>query len=239
LSRDGFAVVSTPYGNCILKVVVTETLRRGSIFVPIHWSDLNASSARVGDLVTPAADPFSGQPEAKATPAAVVPAPFAWRGFVMSRRPLTLPTGTWWARVAVPDAAGATFASNAGLMTWHDLAPQLFPDAVLTEYVDRRRGVYRVAAFIDDKLEAALFVGPCDAPPQWGDLKTIAAKPGIADTGPVVCACFGVGMDAIRHALVSRKAASAEEIGVALRAGTKCGSCLPELRSMVLAEQCP
>jgi assimilatory nitrate reductase catalytic subunit len=46
-------------------------------------------------------------------------------------------------------------------------------------------------------------------------------------------------MDAIRDALVSRKVASAEEIGVALRAGTKCGSCLPELRSMVLAEQCP
>ena len=52
-------------------------------------------------------------------------------------------------------------------------------------------------------------------------------------SGPVVCACFGVGLDAIRDALTSRKAASADEIGMALRAGTKCGTCLPELRSMV------
>ena len=47
--------------------------RRGSLFAPIHWSDETASSARIGDLVTPANDPYSGQPEAKATPAAIAP----------------------------------------------------------------------------------------------------------------------------------------------------------------------
>ena len=118
-------------------------------------------------------------------------------------------------------------------MDWHGRAPELFPDAVLTEYVDRKRGIYRVAAFVDERLEGALFIGPAAAPPQWSDLGAIAGKSGIADSGSVVCACFGVGIDAIREALSSRRAASAEEIGVALRAGTKCGSCLPELRSMV------
>jgi len=44
---------------------------------------------------------------------------------------------------------------------------------------------------------------------------------------------FGVGVAAIHEALTSRKAANLEEIGVALRAGTKCGTCLPELRSIV------
>ena len=233
LRHNGFANVSTAHGSCILKVVVTAAQRRDSIFAPIHWSGLNASSARIGDLVSPATDPFSGQPEAKATPAAIAPVDLAWRGFALSRRPLALPSGTWWARVAIPDASGCTFASNENLMSWHDLAPQLFPDAVLTEYVDRRRGIYRVAAFIEDRLDGALFVGSSDAPPQWSDLGAVAGKPGIAFSGPVVCACFGVGIDAIREALTSRKAASAEEIGLALRAGTKCGSCLPELRSMV------
>ena len=170
LRHDGFAKVSTAYGSCILKVVVSDAQRRGSVFAPIHWSDLNASSARIGDLVTPATDPFSGQPEFKATPTAIAPVDFAWRGFALSRRPLALPSGTWWARVAVPDASGCTFATNQDLMTWHDLAPRLFPDAVLTEYVDRRRGIYRVAAFIDERLDGALFAGPADAPPQWSDL---------------------------------------------------------------------
>jgi assimilatory nitrate reductase catalytic subunit len=231
LRHNGFAWVSTTHGSCILKVAVTDTQQRGSIFAPIHWSDLTASSARIGDMVTPRTDPHSGQPEAKATPAAIAPVEFDRRGFALSRRPLALPTGTWWARMTIADAHGCHFASNEDLMSWHDLAPRLFPDAVLTEYVDRRRGIYRVAAFVDERLVGALFVGPTDAPPQWSDLRAMA--PGVADSGAVVCACFGVGIESIREALASRKAASAEEIGLALRAGTKCGSCLPELRSMV------
>ena len=127
LSADGFAAVQTAHGSCILKVVISAGQQAGSIFVPIHWSDLNASSARVGDLVGPATDPFSGQPEAKATPAAIAPVEFAWSGFAVSRQPLALPDGTWWARMAFPDASGCRFASNHGPLDWHDLAPNLFP----------------------------------------------------------------------------------------------------------------
>ena len=54
-----------------LKVVVSERQQRGMLFAPIHWSDENASAARVGALVAPVTDPYSGQPETKATPAAI------------------------------------------------------------------------------------------------------------------------------------------------------------------------
>ena len=43
---------------------------------------------------------------------------------------------------------------------------------------------------------------------------------GIPDPGPLVCACFGVGLNVIRAALASGRAASVEQIGVALRAAT-------------------
>jgi assimilatory nitrate reductase catalytic subunit len=55
------------------------------------------------------------------------------------------------------------------------------------------------------------------------------------ETGPLVCTCFGVGLTAIRNALTSRAAASVEDIGRALKAGTNCGSCLPELRKILKA----
>ena len=64
LADGGFARVRTPYGACVLKVALSEGQRRGSLFVPIHWSDETAASARIGELVAPACDPFSGQPEA-------------------------------------------------------------------------------------------------------------------------------------------------------------------------------
>ena len=146
LANNGFARVRSQHGACTLKVVTSASQQRGSIFAPIHWSDTNASSARVGDLVSPQTDPFSGQPEAKATPVAVAPVAFAYRGFALGREPLTLPNGTWWARVALPGAAGILFATNDAPMAWHDRAPNLFPQAVLTEYVDRQKGLYRAAA---------------------------------------------------------------------------------------------
>jgi assimilatory nitrate reductase catalytic subunit len=52
-------------------------------------------------------------------------------------------------------------------------------------------------------------------------------------TGPVICACFGVGLHTLHHAIVNREITTVAEIGAALRAGTNCGSCIPELRAML------
>jgi assimilatory nitrate reductase catalytic subunit len=233
LTNNGFVRVRSQHGACILRVVTLTSQQRGSVFAPIHWSDASASSARVGDLVSPQTDPFSGQAEAKATPVSVAPVSFAYRGLAVTRAPLALPEGTWWARVALPGAAGVLFASNDAPMVWRDRASELFPQAVLTEYIDRARGLYRAAAFVEGGLEGGLFVGPAEAPPQWGNLRKIIGGPGIAESGPVACACFGVSLAAIHEALASRKVTSVEEISRLLRAGNKCGTCLPELGSIV------
>jgi assimilatory nitrate reductase catalytic subunit len=192
--------------------------------------------ARVGDLVAPQTDAFSGQPEAKATPVAVAPVTFAYYGFVLAREAVGWPDDTWWARFPVPGATGYLFASDVKPAAWHEFAPGLFPDAVLTEYFDRRRDIYRAAAFADGRVEGALFVAPADLAPQWGDLRNMIGGAPIAGSEPMICACFGVGLAAIRDALVSRQAASVEALGLALRAGTKCGTCLPEIRSIVREE---
>jgi assimilatory nitrate reductase catalytic subunit len=48
---------------------------------------------------------------------------------------------------------------------------------------------------------------------------------------------LGVVHTPIRAALASRAAGSVEEIGKALRAGTNCGSCLPELKRIIADER--
>ncbi len=233
LAHGGFARLTSRHGSCILKVVTSAGQQQGSIFAPIHWSNSNASSACIGDLVAPQTDPFSGQPEAKATPVSIEPAGFAYRGFALAREPFAFPEGTWWTQVALPGTTGFLFASNDTPDGWRSLAPSLFPEAALTEFVDRKRGLYRAAAFVDGRLEGAVFLGPADAPPQWGDLRQMVGGPGIAESGQVVCACFGVGVAAIAEAVASGNAASVEDIAKALRAGNKCGTCLPEIRSIV------
>jgi NAD(P)H-nitrite reductase large subunit len=51
--------------------------------------------------------------------------------------------------------------------------------------------------------------------------------------GPIVCACFSVGLATIRAAIEAGAATNVEDIGKALRAGTNCGSCLPELKRIL------
>ena len=53
------------------------------------------------------------------------------------------------------------------------------------------------------------------------------------DRGPIVCACFDVGLNTIAEAIASGRATSVAEIGAALRAGTNCGSCRPELAALL------
>jgi assimilatory nitrate reductase catalytic subunit len=53
------------------------------------------------------------------------------------------------------------------------------------------------------------------------------------DEGPTVCACFGVGRSRICKALESGTVTSADDVGRMLKAGTNCGSCLPEIRRLV------
>ena len=250
LRHGGFARLRSRYGSCVLKVVVTDGQRRGSLFAPIHWSDVTASSARVGELVAPATDPYSGQPEAKATPVAIEPVAFAYRGFALARTPLALPAETWWTRVTVANSAGLLLASNDEPANWRARVAALFGAAELAKYLDEPRGIYRAAAFDEGRLVGCLFIGKAEAPPQWDSVKALfesetlgemqrravlsgKSTDGVVDPGPVICACFGVGLNVIHAALASGTAASVDDIGRALRAGTNCGSCLPELKRIV------
>jgi assimilatory nitrate reductase catalytic subunit len=58
---------------------------------------------------------------------------------------------------------------------------------------------------------------------------------GLAESGPLVCTCFGIGLTQILDALAASAAGSVDDIGRALKAGTNCGSCLPELKRIVNA----
>ena len=264
IEDGGFARLSTEYGDCVLRAVVTERQQRGMLFAPIHWSAENASSARVGSLVAPLTDPFSGQPENKATPAAMSPVAFDQHGFIFSRKPLTLPPSSWWARVAVTGGYGYLLATDNDMTGWKawfaaqggegdldavHLARGDAHSSDIAEYEDAAHGVYRAAAFAGERVDVCLFLGPSSVAFDWQAVKDLFALDtldndqrgillsgrsanGVADTGPVVCACFGVGKNTICDAIAAG-ARSAAEIGAKLKAGTNCGSCIPELKRLI------
>ncbi|WP_072393245.1 nitrate reductase [Hyphomicrobium sp. CS1GBMeth3] len=254
---DGvFARVSTLHGSAILRVTITAAQRRGEIFAPIHWNGETASDARIGALVQAACDPISGQPELKATEATLAPVEFAVHGFFLSRNRVTMPDHIWWARSAVEGGFGYRIAAPAGTMHWANLARELLgADESYAELLDEGQGRYRAAIIRGDGLESCVFLAKSPhALPGWEWLKQQLASPTLtdaarrallagrapeagSDNGPIVCACFGVGRNAICRAISDQHATSLEAIGRALKAGTNCGSCIPELRRIIAETQ--
>ena len=123
-------------------------------------------------------------------------------------------------------------------------------DAEQVIYADPRRGVFRYASLADGRLAAVLFLGRSEAGLPERDVLAallgqtvepraraglVAAQPtgAVAERGRLVCACFGIGLRALHDAIRSRRLTSAAEIGACLRAGTNCGSCLPELAEIL------
>ena len=251
LVKDGFVRVSTAHGSAVLRVDISDAQVPGRIFVPIHWNDETAGRARVGALVHPFTDPHSGQPDSKAVPAALAPVSFAAHGFVLLRRRRPLPGDTVFAWNAIEGGFAARFATNAPFAALCEALASQSLGAEMATFKDPARGIFRAALILHARLDAVLFFGQeGDVPPWTGlaeawrsdRLDTTARRFLLSgrivnasfDASPTICACFGVTSRAIEQAIADG-ACSTEAIGARLKAGSNCGSCLPELKRMITA----
>ncbi|MCB1337250.1 MAG: molybdopterin-dependent oxidoreductase [Maritimibacter sp.] len=239
--------VASDHGRAILRARVTDAVREGEVFAPMHWTGETAPSGRIDALVAPATDPVSGQPESKAAAVSVAPFAAGWYGFAVSREAPRL-VADYWALARTERGYRAELAGLAAPEDWEAQARALFglPEAEAQLFADPARGLYRIALFEAGRLSAALFVSREPAALMRDYLATLPgeAAPGVLsaraptdrpDPGPVVCSCFGVGVNTIVAAIESLGLASVEAIGAALQAGTNCGSCRAELAAILSA----
>ncbi|MFM2288945.1 MAG: Nitrate reductase [Pseudomonadota bacterium] len=246
--------VATRWGRLVARLRTSGEVRRGSVFVPIHWSGQNSSDARVGALVNPAVDPVSGEPEFKHTPARVEPFVVAWHGFAISRRPLDVSAFTWWTHVQGDGSHRYELAGRSVPGDWSARARALLgaPHDVhdWSDLHDAGSGVYRGTWVEGGALQACLFIAArADALParEWlgrlcagaplGSLERsclLMGRPAdpSADVGPAVCSCFNVGRNTILQA-IDAGCQDPKSIGARIKAGTNCGSCVPELRRLI------
>jgi assimilatory nitrate reductase catalytic subunit len=155
LVDGGLATVATPQGESIYRVAFHDGQRRGELFVPIHWTDRQCTGGRTGLLPRPLADPHSGQPGFKATPARIAPVAVAWRGFLVTHASAPpLPGVKWATRITVP---GGTLIELAGAGE-PPAFDALLPAGERIEADDVARGSHRVAVLGDGRLAAGLFI---------------------------------------------------------------------------------
>jgi assimilatory nitrate reductase catalytic subunit len=243
LADRDLARVSTPQGESLFRVAISQGQRPGEIFTPIHWTDRTSSGGRAGLLPRPLVDPHSGQPGFKSTPARIDRQPVEWTGFLILRgqEPAGVPC-LWWTRIAVPGGALYELAGNGDPARLESRLPA----GQRVEAIDDARGSRRVANIRDGKLAAVLFVTRSGGLPSrdWlveqlaadhVDAMVLAAR-GVgahADKGPTICACFDVGLNQIIAAIRRQNLVDVPAIGQAIGAGTNCGSCRPALAAIL------
>ncbi len=181
VAHGSFARVITDHGQCTLRVVVSDRQQRGMLFAPIHWSDVTAFSARVGALVAPITDPYSGaarkQGDARIDRAV--------RICVSRFCAVTHAAGIARAcLVGARDCCGRLRLSarrqcRSGAMAV--LAEIQIGVADVAEYRDFGGGVYRAAAFAEDRIDTCLFMGPAGDAGDWNVVKSLFAAGVLSD----------------------------------------------------------
>jgi assimilatory nitrate reductase catalytic subunit len=245
------ALVRTQYGSTILRALISPRQRRGSVFVPMHWTDRFTGNGRINVMTSPLTDPVSGQPGLKSEPVAIKPFVARWYGYAVSAaQPEPVDVG-YWAIAKAEQGYRIELAGDEPVADWQDFAAKLLGASEGAEWAvfhDARAGQVRLAAFEGETLIGALFVGSepvalsrsfvVDALSEdhagSNRLKLLAGRGGAdrPDPGSIVCACFSVGINQIVAAMHGG-ATSVDAIGEALKAGSNCGSCRSEIRRIV------
>ncbi|WP_347985829.1 molybdopterin-dependent oxidoreductase [Methylomonas sp. AM2-LC] len=254
LIANSLAKIETAWGSMLARVTITDQQQSGQLFVPMHWTAQYASQGRMGSLVNPVVDPISKQAESKHTPVRISPYTPDWYAFILSRHALKLDNIEYWIKNKADHYYRYELASAALSQSWPDWISQHLPNSHQTandvmEYADSGLQQYRAAYLHENELDTVIFIDGTNTLPERAWLGSLFAKnqldtsersallsgkppQGKPDCGAIICACFNVGETTIRNAIASQSLKTVQEVGRCLKAGTNCGSCLPEIKAL-------
>jgi assimilatory nitrate reductase catalytic subunit len=249
--NDGSLVqIKSRLGQWIGRAKIDQSQQIGNVFVPIHWNAQNSSCAKIDALIIPSTDPISGQPEFKHTPVRITPYRPAWQGFILSKHPLALPDKhiDYWVKILSDNCWRYELAGETRPDKWADWIHQHFGENLeWLEYQDRATGRYRCANIAEGRLNICVFIGQDEHLPTRHDIITLFTRDSLSPTerlglltghtdeqrDSTICACFNVGRNELLKGIYEQKLSTTAQIGEKLKAGTNCGSCIPELKGLI------
>ena len=126
------------------------------------------------------------------------------------------------------------------------------PNAKLLDLSDPKSGIFRFASIINGRLAACLLISRGTRWPHpdrdtiwpllgnlWDEpmIETLTRTIDLDAAAPPpdrkVCSCFSVGRRSIEKVIAADRLTTSLQVGKALRAGTNCGSCLPEIEEIL------
>jgi assimilatory nitrate reductase catalytic subunit len=238
--------ISGPAGKSLSRALITNAVKPGSIFQPMHWNGSFAIASLANAASAAQVDPVSGQPALKSASVGVQRFAAAWYGFGISMQHFT-PTADYCAwrpihRGMAFECAGEKVPVDWGIYLYQALAA----GGEVTSLQSHDSKSFRCAVVKDGRLVFAFAASaaPVEVSRDWmqsrlgqqvNTLEVLAGRPQAAsdDQGPALCACNAVGVKAIGRFIQSYPGANLEAVCAGTRAGTGCGSCRIEIKKMI------
>lgn len=259
LKEGQLVKVRSKWGQMMAPVSINQNSKIGDIFVPMHWTAQLSRTGRINPVVNPEVDAFSKQPESKHTPVQVCVFKTSWFGFILSRREITWPNSDYLVSAQGSQHTRLELASGQELenpiqemSAWlgcEDIVEMEQQGLEVLSFEDSGAGLFRLALINKQgQLEAVAMIAPDAQLPERTWLASLFLKDKLddracrallsgnapigEDIGRIVCACFSVGEKTI-EAAVKTGCHSVSSVGEKLKAGTNCGSCVPEIKDII------
>lgn len=252
IDTGDLVALSSEWGSALVRAQRSEQMVPGQIFMPIHWTGISASEARVCTMISPDVDALSGQPEFKATPVSMERWTLSSEALLLSQHQIDTNNLDYWIRQTV----------EGGFL--YRLASQQPPEVLETQlkalcssdtsvrelhFGNSCKGDYRLARIDkNNKLDHCFVISSTlkNSDFEWlqgllgGPLNRVAESSiltGVAEgtlaTGKIVCACKQVGEKTLCNAIKENRIGSVSNLSELTTAGTGCGTCVSELQRMI------
>ena len=250
-------------GEILLPVQADETLCTGQAFVPMHWGDRFLKGLGINRLTLPAFDPISKQPELKHAGIEVEKVDLPWQyfalveGSVQQRFEALRPLFDEFAfasfaltgrdRPALVIRAACHAAPEASVLAELDAMLNLNEGPVLV-YQDPQRAIGKRVRIEESRIVALSLSGETAArdwlKQLWQDgtadqalrrwlLAPLSAPPGgQVRAAKTLCNCMNVSEDAICAGIA--RGLDLDGLKRELGCGTSCGSCVPEIKRLLV-----
>ena len=251
LKDNDIAQISSLAGSAIMRVLVSNSVKPGDLFAPIHWSGSNSYGGKISTLGQGITDPISGQPEMKSTPVNLKRYQANSQALVVCRRELPMQGLNYWVKQTVKDGFCYFIASDHSAADLNRQLQQLSPTRqtmrISTEQSDQSG--YRFAASDANRIEFAYTLSAnlnfkqytwlegllnADTDQTALLISLLSASPqGELSKGKIICACKQVGENQLSCAIREQGAKDVASLTSLTQAGSGCGSCIPELAEML------
>ena len=249
LATADLVKVSHNDGECTLRVVVTDHVAEGSVFIPMHWCTPFTGNGRVNTLTRRITDPVSKQPALKRGQVSIEKLHFAHYGFVVTRNTLDTTALDYFAKAKCEGGWRYEFALLRPYETVTSVRELLHNIGDEVVVLKSSSGRYVHCSFTGHQLFSAMVMDcrPVLASRNWlarqlteahtpanRNRLLAAIKPQDRDNiGELICNCMEVGSKQIEASIKQQGCTSVLDVGKATGAGTNCGSCRSEITAIL------